>query len=406
MYVYIIVALFTLSSAAYSAEECRFRGINSFYERVEQFNPINQEISSQKTLLGANLDVAKMRPNPEFELELLRGQQGGEDVNSIGFQAQHVVELGSKRQNRINKTYRQKDLIELELDIKGLQAKLEAVSLFKRVSQLDLITSSIKEAIGVFNKIIKKLTSRARLNPEERVSLSTLELAANDYNAQLIDLENEKEIAIGKLSFLSGCNITSALYSEIKLRRYTQPSQDVELKGLSKLEDYKKSLAKSDLDIEKSLGYSNLSIGPRIEYQNQLGQDALSIGVALNFQLPLFHTNNGGKKRALQRVLAQDISSQNMKNRLLIKRKALVNKYNKLVSVLKKMPSLREIEEKHENVEKLFSRGLVSIPMTIESHRQQVDFLKSKFDLESDAVNTFININLIDGDHSSLKSIL
>ena len=86
MYVYIIVALFTLSSAAYSAEECRFRGINSFYERVEQFNPINQEISSQKTLLGANLDVAKMRPNPEFELELLRGQQGGEDVNSIGFQ--------------------------------------------------------------------------------------------------------------------------------------------------------------------------------------------------------------------------------------------------------------------------------------------------------------------------------
>ena len=292
------------------------------------------------------------------------------------------------------------------MDIQGLRAKLEAVSLFKRVSQLDLITSSIKEAIGVFNKIIKKLSSRARLNPEERVSLSTLELAANDYSAQLIELENEKEITIGKLTFFSDCNITSTSYSEMKLSKYVQPSQGARLKGLSQLEDFKKNLAKSDLDIENSLGYSNLSIGPRIEYQDQLGQNALSIGVALNFQLPLFNTNNGGKKRALQKVMAQKISSQNMKSKLLIKRKTLVNKYNKLVNALRKMPSLKEIEEKHENVEKLFSRGLVSIPMTIESHRQQVDFLKSKFDLENDAINTFININLIDGDHSSLKSIL
>ena len=94
MYLYILAALAIICSSAYAAEECRFNGITSFYERVEQFNPINKEISSQKTLLESNLDIAKMRPNPEFELEVLRGQQGGEDVNSIGLQAQHVVELG------------------------------------------------------------------------------------------------------------------------------------------------------------------------------------------------------------------------------------------------------------------------------------------------------------------------
>ena len=406
MYFYILVAFAITGSTAHAAEECRFNGIKSFYERVEQFNPINKEISSQKKLLGANLDIAQMRPNPEFEFEFLRGQQGGEDVNSIGFQAQHIVELGSKRQNRINKTYRQKDLAELQLDIRGLKVKLDAVSMFKRVGQLDIITSSIKEAISVFNQIIKKLNSRARLTPEERVSLSTLELASNEYSAQLIELENEKEIAIGQLSFYSGCKITSASYKEIKLKTYRQSSQDTKLKGLSKLEDFKKSLAESELDIEKSLAYSNLSIGPRVEYQDQLGQDSLSVGVALNFKLPLFNTNNGGKKKALQKIMAQKISSQNMKNNLVIKRKALVNKYNKLMSALKKMPGLKEIDEKHEKVEKLFSRGLVSIPMTIESHRQQVDFLKSKFELENDAIQTYININLIDGDHSSLKSIL
>ena len=70
------------------------------------------------------------------------------------------------------------------------------------------------------------------------------------------------------------------------------------------------------------------------------------------------------------------------------------------------MPNLKELENKHLKVEKLFSRGVVSIPMTIESHRQQVEFIKSKFDTENDVLNTYGKILLIDGNITAFEKLL
>jgi cobalt-zinc-cadmium efflux system outer membrane protein len=70
------------------------------------------------------------------------------------------------------------------------------------------------------------------------------------------------------------------------------------------------------------------------------------------------------------------------------------------------MPSLKNLESEHQKVEKLFSRGVVSIPMTIESHRQSIDFLISRFETENDLLSTYGNITLIDGDLTSFKTLI
>ena len=70
------------------------------------------------------------------------------------------------------------------------------------------------------------------------------------------------------------------------------------------------------------------------------------------------------------------------------------------------MPSLRELEKKHNKVEKLFSRGVVSIPMTIESHRQQVDFLKSRFKIENEILSTYGELIMIDGNTPAFEKVL
>ena len=44
--------------------------------------------------------------------------------------------------------------------------------------------------------------------------------------------------------------------------------------------------------------------------------------------------------------------------------------------------------------------------MTIESHRQQVEFLKSRFETENDVLTALGNISLIDGDLSAIEKLL
>jgi cobalt-zinc-cadmium efflux system outer membrane protein len=126
----------------------------------------------------------------------------------------------------------------------------------------------------------------------------------------------------------------------------------------------------------------------------------------VSFALPLFQTNNGGKLNALKGVGSQKVATSNNKEMLRIERMNLVTKLKRLLSTLSKMPKLKELENKHLKVEKLFSRGVVSIPMTIESHRQQVEFIKSKFDTENDVLNTYGKILLIDGNITAFEKLL
>ena len=69
------------------------------------------------------------------------------------------------------------------------------------------------------------------------------------------------------------------------------------------------------------------------------------------------------------------------------------------------MPTLKQVDKEHTRTERLFSRGVVSISMTIESHRQLIDFLTSRFETENDLLDTYGKITLIDGDLNSFESL-
>ncbi len=105
--------------------------------------------------------------------------------------------------------------IEMSLFNSNLNASID----YQRVAQLNVTIASVKEAIQTFDKIIRKLSSRKRLNPEETVSLSTLRLASNDYKAQLNDLENEKTLLVGKINFLSSCSKVNPKYYYLKFNK-------------------------------------------------------------------------------------------------------------------------------------------------------------------------------------------
>jgi cobalt-zinc-cadmium efflux system outer membrane protein len=406
MYTYFLAVVLLFSNVVKAKEACDIKNIRTFYERLKEAGPLQNEAIKNKEIASSSIDIAKQRPNPELDLGFVRGDEFGLKVNTYSLSAKHIIEFGSKRHKRVNKAKKYEKLKSAEIDLGFFRSNIDAAIGYQRVAQLKVTIEAVKEAIYTFDKMVRKLASRKRLNPEETVSLSTLRLASNDYKAQLNDLENEKTLLLGNIRFLSNCNIEVPNYEYLNYQKIDLSYKNKKQNGLMKLEDFKVELAQEELEVQKSLGYSNITVGPTFEFQEQGNDKFLSAGISVSFALPLFQTNDGGKLQALNSVTAQKVTSENRKELLKIRRKNLVTKFERSLNALLKMPKLKELERKHQKVEKLFSRGVVSISMTIESHRQQIDFLKSKFETENDILDTYGKIIIIDGNTTAFKELL
>ena len=98
------------------------------------------------------------------------------------------------------------------------------------------------------------------------------------------------------------------------------------------LEDLKVELALTEVERQKSLGYSNISVGPSIEFQEQENDKFFSTGISISFSLPLFQTNDGGKKNALENYRMQKIKSENTKILVTYRIKKINKKNSKFTS--------------------------------------------------------------------------
>ncbi len=406
MYLIITTMLLFFTDYGLAASNCNISDINSFYGHIKRNSPIISEVKKKKEKNDSELELAEQRPNPELSLEYLKGDEFGLDINTLSLTAEHTFEYGSKRSKRIEKANAFRKLNNSQADL-ALYGQLSNYALvYQKVGQLSILIKSVKEAISTFDKIVSKLNSRVRLTPEETISLSTIILASNEYKSQLSDFENEKDILLGKLRFVANCSDFKVKHTDLKYPEVETFKEKVEAFGLPEIEDFKVNLAQSELEVEKSLGYSNIQIGPALEYESRGSDEFLSAGIAVSFAFPMFHTNNGGKVQALKKLQAQKAESSNNKKMLTIEKSNLYKKYSRSLRTYKNMPSLKELERKHVEVERLYSRGIVSITMTIESHRQQIEFLKSRFETENDLLTTYVRISLIEGSIEKFKKLL
>jgi hypothetical protein len=406
MFIFLLV-ISLISELAYSQINCNFKNINEFYSSLNSGNPIQEQIKKRVSEAESNIEIAKQRPNPVIDAEYLKGKQFGSDTSNLQVIAQHIYEFGSKRKLRIEKAQLAAAVQKRLLSLKGVETTVGYALKYQRVAQLTILIDAVEEAISTFEKVIGKLNSRTGLTPEERVSLLTLKLASSDYKARLNDLENEKTLLEGELTFISGCESFNPRYTSLPYAQLVSPLKNLSTteNGLVHVEHLKVKQTEAELGVQKSLGYSDIAIGPVIEYQTQGTQNFTSAGVAVTFDLPLFHTNDAGKLNAAQKMAAQKVESYNTIRNLNLKKSMLIRKYVRSVQVLSEMTSLDSLTKQHTEIERLFARGIISIPMTIESHRQHIDFLQSRFETENDLLVSLEEIVFIRGETQLLEGL-
>lgn len=391
LFLLLLVTIYTADLYA----ECGFKNSNNVWEAIKTSHPSVLLNNLREEVLKRSMDIASQVPNPELDVDILGGRTTEGNVATASVSVKYILELGEKRVSRENLA---KNSIKLGKTIfKDLNERSLIASVMKlyRLRQVYDLIELYDEASEAFSKILKVMKSKSALSPEQRVEKETLVLATSDYKLKIAQLENEKINLQRHLSFYTGKNCKISESNLPKNIDFNQLEVDVdEIENFAKFQTAKKELAfaKTELELEKSNSYPNVSIGPSYEYERVNITTNNLYGVALTMDLPILNTNSGGRAKAAEKVIAASKNLKNIETESRLDLELWVNKYNAFRLALKNITSRNELEKKHQRVEALFKRGIISTAMVIESHRQLIEFSISRLEFERGAMEALWNI--------------
>ncbi|MBX9766419.1 MAG: TolC family protein, partial [Bdellovibrionales bacterium] len=349
------------------------------------------------------MDVAEQRPNPELSSKVAFGELLGDSIINSEVNAFHIWEVGGKRDARIS---RAKAEI-ANADSTLLRAKenvfISSVKLLCRLRQIGTEKETVEEAISTFDGIRSQFRSRSRLSPENEISAGVFEMARNNYDliratlqAEEIEVTQSLKVAIGNQFEISPGVLPP------RVTQWPAPPQerrDVDFRGSSSLLPLTAlEVANAELEQAKSLSWPNLGVGPNFQTQTQGALSYYTVGIGLNFALPLYQRNAGGRAFSTQGIVKAEVELRSTRSELNAERKSLLSRYSLLVKALQSSFTFKDLERKHHQVENLYRRGILSSPLVIEAHRQMVDLTREQNLKELEAWTTLLRIRAIDGE--------
>ena len=380
--------------------DCDLKSPNDLLESLKANHP---QITENQAFLSETskwIEIAKQRPNPNFDAVGMQGEETDGDVERISLSIKHTFELGGKRPSRIKYADSRRKQFQASIQESNEDIIIDAIIKAYKLRQIKELIPVYEEAYDTLSKILKVKLKRKTRSPNEQVEKETLELATNDYRLKVSKLQSEKIKLSKHLSFFINkkCEFSkSVLPQKVDLNKKfslsdTHNSSSKLLKAIAKLES-----AKMKLNLEKSNAYPDLKLGPTFETEKINGRNYQSVGLSLSFDLPILNFNNGRKSQALAQISTAKLKLKNVEKKASVDLEIWIDKYNSLRERLKNSSTKDDLEIKHLKIEKLFKRGIISTAMVIESHRQLIGFAKTRYDFELDTVEALWNIYKING---------
>jgi cobalt-zinc-cadmium efflux system outer membrane protein len=386
-----------LSFAESKNPECSITNYSELVKCIEK-TALPVQIADQNLKASRHLeDASRQWINPEIDAETVsKGSEKSETTATLFFN----FRLGGKRSSGIKEALGEIAKSEAERDQIVQQTRLDFMLALYRLTQLKSEISIEQESVETFSKIVGQFEKRPALNPEQNVSLAVFKMALGDHSLRLASLKNQEEKLYQSLTAATGIR-RDLIQKNLPLKKQSWPD-------LSKAKDDqilspKERKALAELKIAEGLkekadagAWPNLKVGPTVRSTKDNGVSDSFVGFSLSMPLPVFTLNGGSRSFAEQKKLAAAMSLEHTKRLELSSRAQLVSQYYQTVSALKNTISLKVIDEKHEQIEKQFFRGLVPSSLVIEAHRQLLDLEERRNLSELEALEALGQILIID----------
>lgn len=402
---YFYVCLFLLGTNLYSLETCNNLDAFTFFKKIRDGGPLKEELEQRSLTSISAIELSKQKPNPNLQLRYLRGANDSFSSDTVEITALHTIELGAKRLKRIQKSTIDSDLTIKSAKLKNSLEFVQKLKEFQRAGQLIMLSEMLEEHVETLSRLLRKIRKRQGIIPSDKVAISTLKLALSEHKAELNTAQGELARLKVQISYFAQCNLSSLRYTLLNFSSLRH-NEIKSAKSAIELEKLKIQSAQANVEVQKSLSSSNLTIGPQVEYQRGGNSNSYSVGLVASLGIPLFHKNEGGQHLANQQLTSQKLGSENRIKYFEMKTKALVEKYQRSIALLSEMPSFSSLQKKHHQAEKYFLRGVISMDATINSHQQIVHYLKSKFQTELDILSSVAELVALTGDESLINKLI
>ena len=355
--------------------------------------------STQVKLDSLNLDsqtrlVSKARNfrNPELGIESVRGDDGS---NNLEAELLVELELFGQRSARINRAKAEKDIAEKQLLISKQDVAVQVVTTLYRLRQIDTETHLVTEAAETFTRVTKPYRGRLRLNPEQEVSLSVFELAAEENSLKIKSLEQERQKLLNQLNQLVGIEtVAPALLPPLKTA-WPEISNSVDAQSASlQLAASELKRAQAEVSAARADSWPTINVGPKFE---RSGDEETRVGVALSMPLPLFNVNSSGRAAARSQLTRAEIQAELMRKSFENEKALLLKTYSDSANTLKNSAQKAGLTKKHQSLHRLLNQGLVNASLVIELHRQMLDYQNTLHEQELRGVESYWRLLAIAG---------
>lgn len=349
---------------------------------------------SQKSELKT---IASQIPNLELSSRLLYGTSnsnlGGE------FDLEHTFELGGKRSARINKAETSLSVFDQELIIKQQEVVIELLLTLHRIRQLEHELELFEESSKTYASVRQKFKKRPRLSPDQEMSANIYLFAINENKQHIRILKSEHLTLLQKVKlFLDDKNLElEGLLPKAFAAWPIVEQRDLKQSPFMLLAEKEVNLSESIYNLEKSLAWPNLKIGPAFDFQSGSSGFQPNVGANFSFTVPLYHQNQGQKKYAKKGVQVSKLRAEQVEKKLQLLRDSFLKIYDNSTKSLNIQKTLKLVEAKHKRLHQLLRRGIVHTSLVIELHRQEFQIIRASHENELNALRSLWGIYSIDG---------
>lgn len=353
---------------------------------------------------AANLDAfdafARQRPNPEFDAEAV--SNSAEDEASLSAEASylHTFELGGKRRRRVDQAKAQKEALLARIQRTREEVALATVLNLYRLRHLQAEFHAVEEAQQTFGTIVGQYKNRRQLSPEQQISLNVFVLAQSDYTLRKSRLLQEQRALKQYFDLATGADFQTVLKTlpAPKANWPTfSPTPPALAGALRKEAQADLALAQSELNLAISDARPDLQLGPVFGMESGRGKSNQILGGALALPLPLYQRNQGARALAHNQARRAEVNLAQRERELNAQWRTWIDIYENAVTSLRDMPTLTQMEKRHQGMEDLFGRGLVESALVIEAHRQMTDLTESLNTQELRAMEALWSIYILQG---------
>ncbi|MBP7864004.1 hypothetical protein KA183_20130 [bacterium] len=377
-------------------ESCPIRTTDDVVACVVSNHPNVLDLNSELLVSEAEIEKARQRPNPNLSSELLAKNQG--DI-LLGASYFHTIERGEKLEARLGLANTGLEVSRSKIRNEMEQVAIETLSRLFAIAQIDESCELIHEILSIYDSGLAKYNKQQYPSPELEVERDILKVAREEMLSRESINNSAKLEHISWLKLALGQDLPKDEKVWVPGSGFWKKSNEAQVNPSSQSiinESYAKEAA-SRIALEEASAYSDIGVGPSVEIEIDDNEWKAGIGIGISIDLPVIHRNEGAILVARKQAEAAQMKFQRQRDFEQANLTLLQEKYTNAVTRLEELEKNNQSKRLHKIIDQRSNSGLFRPQTIIEAHRQMVESLERKQEIELIALSAKWKIAVING---------